>query len=332
MKINKGQVLAVLALGLALGLAMPAAAYAEEVEPTEPTVVNVDETDGAEGEPETQAEESTVGGGVNDGEEAVSQDVAENLTELVGRIKERESFADYRKVLPMVKNATTIEAAIVKVEDLPDDNGFFTWEGLSDEEKTAMQGKTLYEAVQYIKEQPIYTSNTNVKMMVDAILETVDTAKAALIEEVKVNFPDKAAEADEMSLAELVETAKSYTSYADYAALAAAMTKIDGFDAGEDGLTEDEVKGLYNSSEAAMMLAYNAIATAALKIDETVMDGLMSYELPETSAPESPNTGSVDAYDVNALDMALITTLAAGSLATLGGAALVAKLYLCHKF
>ncbi len=62
----------------------------------------------------------------------------------------------------------------------------------------------------------------------------------------------------------------------------------------------------------------------------------MSYELPETSVPNdkptTPDTGILDTADASALDLALVTTIVAGSLAMLGGAALVAKLYLCHKF
>ena len=54
--------------------------------------------------------------------------------------------------------------------------------------------------------------------------------------------------------------------------------------------------------------------------------------MPGNDKPTTPDTGTLDVTDVSALDMTLLVTIAAGSLAMLGGVALVAKLYLCHKF
>lgn len=362
-KEHKGQILAVLALGLALGLAgMPGATFATDatmagveapaVESSEldtPEVVdeegimplNVETGDGVETEDGEAglSEGAGTGSGANEGEEAISQDVAENLVELNGRIQERDTFAGYRKAAAMARNAVALDAMSAKVENIADVALTVDWEKVSEEEKNALVGKTLLEAVQYIKTLPVYESDANTKKQVDDILTKVGTATTNLRAEVKELLP-ATPNIDTLSMEELVKVAKTYPNFTKIAKLAMAMTKIDVLNAGLTAgaeLTAAQVEAAYGNSDAEMMKAYNAIAVAALEFDDTVMKGLMSYELPNTSVgteekPSTPNTGSLDATETGALDLALISTIAAGSLALAGGAALVAKLYLCHKF
>ncbi len=349
-KEHKGQILAALALGLALGLAMPGAAFATDGMPEEagePAAMNVeateDGTDGsteeADGEATELSEGASTGAGANEGEEAVSQDVAENLVELNDRIKTRESFADYRKAVAMVKNASVLEGMNMKVEELAAIDPSFKWDELSQAEKDAFQGKTLLELIEAVKADPNYTDNAMIQELVAKIDEGVEELANNLRTQVKELFPAMPG-VDDMSMTQLVGAAKTYPGFEKYQKLAAAMTTLDEASsklADDAVLTEAMVKAAYGDNEGEMMKGYNAIALAALAIDDTVMEGLMSYELPETSVPgndkpTTPDTGALDAADVSALDMTLLVTIAAGSLATLGGAALVAKLYLCHKF
>lgn len=378
-KENKGQILAVLALGLALGLAMPGAAFATEgdlgeeplvvtrnlqvpteivndapIEENTPVAENAP-TEGAtqnestgntdeagETEPTALSEGATVGGGANEGEEAVSQDVAENIVELNKRIQTRDTFAGYRKAAVLGRDAAMLDAMNTKYDDLAAMDGGFNWDDFSEEEQEAMKGKSLLEIVAYIKTLPEYTEAADTdltKIMIDAIEENVAKMTAELKAQVKALLPTVTG-VDEMNLTDLIAAAKTLPNYAKISKLALAMTTVDGASAklatGTE-LTAAVVKAAYNNSESEMMKGYNAMAVAALEFDDSVMNGLMSYELPETSVgteqkPQTPNTGALDATDASALDLALVTTLAAGGLALLGGAALVAKLYLCHKF
>lgn len=349
-KEHKGQILAALALGLALGLAMPGAAFATDGMPEEagePVALNIeaaeDGTDAPAGETDGGATELSEGGstgaGANEGEEAISQDVAENLVELNNRIKTRESFADYRKAVAMVKNASVLEGMNMKIEDLAAIDPDFKWDELSQADKEAFQGKTLLELVEAVKADPDYTDNAMIQELVAKIDEGIEDLASNLRTQLKELFPEMSG-IDDMSMAQLVGAAKTYPGFEKYQKLAAAMTTLDDVSSKlADGvaLTEAMVKTAYRDNEGEMMKGYNAIALAALAIDGTVMEGLMSYELPETSVPgndkpTTPDTGTLDATDVSALDMTMLVTIAAGSLAMLGGVALVAKLYLCHKF
>ena len=353
MKEHKGQILAALALSMALGLAMPGAVFAtedvsEEVgepvvtsleAPEEVEIVELTDEEGTEDEVAPLANDAQTGAGANEGEDAtdneeeISQDVAENLVELNKRIQTRESFADYRKAVAMVKNATIVDAMTQKLEDLGTVASDFKWDDLTDEEKEAFQDKSLLEIVEMVKEDESYADNEMMQMLVTSVEEMMTELLANLRAEIKELLPETEG-VDDMTTAQLVGTAKTYPNFAKYQKLAVAMTTLDDMSsklATGVELTDVMVAVAYQNNEGEMMKSYNAIALAALEIDDTVMKGLMSYELPETSV-STPDTGAIDATDASALDLALVTLIVAGSLATLGGAALVAKLYLCHKF
>jgi len=376
-KEHKGQILAALALSFALGLAMaPKATFATDVAPEEVgmlpvgatevadegeatgeagtneesvTPLNVetteDETAGegtdetTEGDVAGQAEGTGTGDGANEGEEAISQDVAVNLSELDQRVQTRESFADYRKAAPMVRNANFLDLMLKKVENVAQISPELDWESFPEEEQEALIGKTMFEAVNYIKGLPIYGTDAKVKKLVDDILAGVTTAQTSLKAQIKELMPATPG-VDDMDMEQLVATAKTYTGYAKYLKLAEAMTALDterGKLTAGTAMTEANVKAAYKNDEGQMMIGYNAIALAALEIDDTVMEGLMSYELPQTGAgtedkPTTPDTGVVGTAEANALDLTLVLTVVAGSLALLGGAGLIAKLYLCRKF
>ena len=340
---SKGQVLAALALALVLGAAMvPQAVFAEEIE-DENAVVEAPE--GAENEVETENDEEDTSlvenmslsdgknddDGAGDSADEVSEDVAENIVDLYGRIRSRESFADYRKAAEMVKNATILEGMNTKIEDLAEMDMGFSWDDLSDEEKEAYKGKSMIELLESMKADPNYAEDEAAQMMVALFEAAITEATTDLKAQIKTLMPTVTG-VDAMTVDQLVATAKSYPNFAKYQKLAMALDTLD--DVNEklaDGteLTDEMVRTVYDESEGEMMKAYNAMALAALEIDDTVMDGLMSYELPDTAAP---NTGANEMVVEGSLDLAMVTLMASAAVATLVGTGVLARLYLHRKF
>lgn len=166
--------------------------------------------------------------------------------------------------------------------------------------------------------------------------ETQLTAAVAAVKAELKTWKPAVEGVDTMTNAQLVETAKTMPNYDKYAALYDAMGFIRAL-AKEDGTVT--VQDISKVEQSAQMTGYSKIATAANAIDNTVMKGLMGgYELPDTSAPTEdkkpnvPDTGIVGLIEPGALDMATITLIVSVALASVAGIALIAKLYLKHKF
>ncbi len=135
---------------------------------------------------------------------------------------------------------------------------------------------------------------------------------------------------------QLVEIAKSLRDFDKYAALYNATAFIREITKDGATLTAEAIKTALKE-DSTIQQKYTEMARAAVAIDPEAGKGLLAFELPNTSAPETdktaPNTGIVGLFkEDGSLDLMAVTLLGAASLATLSGVIMLAKLYLHHKF
>lgn len=348
MKEHKGQILAALALSLALGLAvMPSAVFAAEESGAEGEA-GVDLL-ALDGEGENAKDDGT--GATEDKKEALG--LTESIIELYNRVQERESFKGYRDAEDLVGEVVSAKKfSLVTAEywlkhadtavldsSAAAGSSVFAWNVVSKATQDKMGSKLIYEVIDDLKADAAYTSNEGYKKSVDNTAALAASSVTNITKELNTLFPDDTEEIAKMDLKALVAKAETLKDFAKFVDLYESMQFLNGVtDDGEEHLVVSATKLTGRYTDAQLQLAYSLFAAAAEAIDGTVLEGLdVSWKLPQTGAPaeqkpETPNTGALDATDASALDLALVTLIAAGSLATLGGAALVAKLYLCHKF
>lgn len=138
-----------------------------------------------------------------------------------------------------------------------------------------------------------------------------------------------------MNATELVEAARATNKYAEYKGLYDAMGFINAelkkLNLGEgDDVEAKLAAGLavtYADKQKELMDDYAGMAQAALKIDDSVMTGLMAYELPQTSAPDTPDTGIVGLIESGVLDLGTLTLIASLVVAGVLGISVIARLY-----
>lgn len=344
MKEHKTQLLAALALAFSLGMVMPSLTFASE---------GTDET-----EISAQAEGS-IGGGVNDGE-VISQNVAENIVELLSRIATRESFAGYRKAEDYVYAAGAVAEYTENAKEFlgKQVSGFNDknyWANLSEETREAVKDKTVYDALVAIKDAN-GADYTTLKTRTDLLLTDAADNMALLKREMTSLMPTVSTSGLTTPTALLAEAAK-LPSYEKYVNLFSALTFVRATAtsnqltcAGPQEQSADGNSLMGYCAEIAERLEtaldkdidntdlfkdYNELAKAAVAIDETVMEGLMDWKLPDTSAGtdvNAPNTGIIGLIESGALDLGMVTLIVSVALASVAGLGLIAKLYLKHKF
>lgn len=334
---NQGQVLAALALAFILGAIMvPGAAFAEEVETSDEGIM-------------TLSEGSDVSGGANaEGDGAgeatttpVSEDVAENTVELYNRIYQQGTFADYRAAVPLVTAVINARSLTVDAQAWAEGLNISSemgkseaaWDGLSAATKAAVAQKPLYEALTTLEKDALATENAIFGSVVNQLNILASAAKVNLGEQINKLMPE-VTDTGDMDLGELLETAEGLKDYQKFEDLYTAVVSVAGVNGVNGGanLTAAGLKA--EASEGELMIRYNALALAAVAIDGDVMQGLMSYALPKTGAPEveTPNTGVNDGIVEGSLDLAMVTLIASAVVATLAGTGVLARLYLHRKF
>ncbi len=317
MKEHKKQILAALALAFVLGAAAPTAVFA--------------------------ANEST-GAGANAGE-TVSQSYAESIAKLYNKIQKDGSFANYRAAVPMIQAVAGMEEYLQSAQTvLSKINGLGTnnvWDSLNASTRAALAGKTAEEAVTIIKETAgkEVDDYTALKTQIDTLSSNIATAKASLVAQVKAYYATDPG-VDNMSSTELIAAANKINGFDNYVGLYNAMKSTDGWVTSGTDLTAAIVESKL-ASESLQKAAYDEIANAAVKVSPNALDGLIT--LPNTSAPDedkdkddnkpsTPNTGIVGLFESGALDLGTLTLIVSVALASAAGLALIAKLYLKHKF
>lgn len=329
MKEHKTQILAALALAFALGAVAPSAVFASE---------------GTEGDAGIEAQaEGTTGGGTNSDKEELS--VVDSIAELYNRIQTREVFAGYRNSLALIENTIAINAS-----DLLEDatqwakdtecysasgvvGTLMTW--IESGTKTGIAGKKVYQAIDLLKADKQYTENSGYKTIVDNLQTEYTTLQATEIAQIKVVMPSVSG-VDTMDFMAMVNMVEKSSDYNKNLALYDTTSFLKSATA--DGVVSPEaLKTLY--SEADLAKNYNAMALAARAIDATALEGLSTaWKLPDTSAgeddkkPNTPNTGIIGLFEAGALDLGTLTLIVSVGLASAAGLALIAKLYLKHKF
>lgn len=136
------------------------------------------------------------------------------------------------------------------------------------------------------------------------------------------------------------EAEKGIEKYAEYTALYNSMGFIREAMASGTNLTAKMISDKYSLAD--QQSNYNAMATAAAAIDPEITSGLWAYKLPNTSVgtddkenndkPNVPDTGIVGLIETGALDLGTLTLIVSVAVAGIAGVALIAKLYLKHKF
>lgn len=163
----------------------------------------------------------------------------------------------------------------------------------------------------------------------DATEAEVNAAVAAL----KAQLADVEGSAT-MTAEQLVKAARETKGYANYKSLYDAMgfvnKELQKLDLAEGDDVEAKLAAAlavtYDKKQAALTEDYGRMATAAVKIDDTVMVGLMPAELP-TAGVGTPDTGIVGLIESGALDMGtvmLVVSLAAAGVIGLG---VIVRLY-----
>lgn len=152
----------------------------------------------------------------------------------------------------------------------------------------------------------------------------VDTLRALLAGKEGV------ADMDAAGLVKVARETEGYSSYkALYDALGFVYEELKDLNDG-DNVEEKLAAGLaatYANKQKELMDDYSRVAAAALKIDDTVMVGLMAYELPQTSAPETPDTGIIGLIESGALDLGTLTLIVSLAAAGALGIGVITRLY-----
>lgn len=156
--------------------------------------------------------------------------------------------------------------------------------------------------------------------------------------------------ASELSTEALLTQAKSIENYDQYVALYNSMNFIR--EALPEGVTDvskitaNELNTKYPAAadgKSPLVDYYVAMGRAAKVIDASVVNNLIPFEMPTTSAPEerpkeddnkvnTPNTGIVGLIESGALDLGTVTLIASVAVAGIAGVGIIAKLYLRKKF
>lgn len=329
MKEYKKQILAVLALALALGMAVPGAVFASEGTADEAGIEALAEgSEGANGSED----------GAGDKEETLS--LVESIVELNTRIQTRTTFDTYRKAADkLIANMQGLSEytlnAKTAMEKTTSGVGEKTlWAALSTETQNAIKEKTYYDALNYIKTQN-GTDYTTVKSKVDSLL-SVATGEISTIRTEAPKVQTGLTLAADLAPEKLIEAVEEgIPNYEVYDKLYTALAFVREATPTSGTVTTENIKAKY-PNEGDQMKAYNQIALAALQIDGSVLEGLYTYKLPNTSAPdtkpEAPDTGIVGMIESGALDLGTITLIVSVALASVAGLGLIAKLYLKHKF
>ena len=329
MKEHKQQILAVLALALALGMVMPSAAFASEGTADEAGI-----------EALAEGSEGANGGEDGAGEKEETLGLADSIAELNKRVQTLDSFATYRKAADkLISNMQGLadftmkaETAMSKTTSGVDENSL--WKALSATTQTAVKDMDCYAALQYIKTQN-GEDYTKLKTKIDSLL-TLAADEIATIRAEAPKVETGLTLAANLAPADLIKAVQDgIPHYGAYNALYSALVFVREATPASGVVTAENIN-LAQPDEGKQMLAYNKIAVAALAIDGNVMSGLYNYKLPTTSAPdtkpEAPDTGIVGMIESGALDLGTITLIVSVALASVAGLGLIAKLYLKHKF
>ncbi len=351
MKEHKTQVLAALALALALGIAMPGAVFADGGDVVEGDNAGIEAlAEGDEDGIETQAAEgeNQEGDGAGEADDEKALGLTESIVELYDRINNSDTdskFAGYQKSVDLIVNTQKIEKSVLlkdaetwaKETDCYSANGMagelHTW--LDTGTKTALAGKKVYQVIDALKADEEYTTNTGYKKIVDEVASEYDTLSKAELAQIKVAMPGLNV-TENTDFAEMVNLVTSSATYAKYAALYNSQAFL--WRAVNDGKVNAETLDAIYSDED-LQKNYLVMANAANAIDDAVMTGLdSSWKLPQTGPDEdktdvkTPDTGIVGLFESGALDMTTLTLIASVAVASIAGIALIAKLYLKHKF
>lgn len=259
--------------------------------------------------------------------------LAENAVKLYDRIQTWESFKDYQEKQDLVLLAMIAEMYTTKLKDLEDGEEFL--KSLPEESREAAADMSMVDMVEAIKKMPEYGDSETLQELVVAMEEAIGMMKDALAAKVTaVLGADK--NASSLNLTELVKLCNDdIEGYAKYAALVKSMMFI--FETGGtvniEDLADFTVSGITVTAEqleekykkpGELMTNYARMAQAALKIDDTVMVGLMAYELPQTSVPD---TGIVGLIESGALDLGTLTLIVSLAVAGVLGLGVIARLY-----
>lgn len=335
LKDHRVQILAALALAFSLGMVVPNAVFASEGGENAGAGIEAQ----AEGTGEEGATDETLN--LND-----------SVAELYKRIQERDTFADFRKMAPVIANTDEInnsglmgDAQAWAESFTPYEHMGTAWSRLSGATKEAIAGKKVYQVLDVLKADPLYTATYKgtYAAKVDELVTlnaTLTTQQKTLIKTAMPTVTD----VDTMTLNMLVGTVESSANYTKNGDLVTAMMFM-GESITDGVLSMSKLTSMYQPAQ--LTLKYAEMANAAAKIDPTATTGLFAYQMPETSKPggddkptdekptdkvNTPDTGIVGLFEAGALDLGTLTLIASVVVAAVAGLGLIAKLYLKHKF
>jgi len=335
LKDYKVQILAAMALAFSLGMVVPSAVFASEG------------GENAEAGIEAQAE-----GTENEGTDSETLNLNDSVAELYKRIQERDAFADFRKMAPVIANTDAInnsglmgDAQAWAESFMPYENMGTAWYRLSGETKEAIAGKKIYQVLDVLKADPLYTATYNgtYAAKVNDLAKLDTELKAQQVTLIKAAMPT-VTDVDTMTLPMLVGTVEHSENYTKNGDLVTAMMFM-GESITDGALSMSKLTSMYQPAE--LTIKYAGMANAAAKIDPTVTTGLAAYQMPETSKPggddkpaeekpgdkvNTPDTGIVGLLEAGALDLGTLTLIASVAVAAVAGLGLIAKLYLKRKF
>jgi len=334
LKDHKTQILAAMALAFSLGMVVPNAVFASE------------------GGENSEAGIAAQAEGTGTGTTGETMNLNDSVAELYKRIQERTAFADFRKMAPAIANADAInnsgllgDAKAWAESFTPYENMGTAWFRLSGATKEAITGKKVYQVLDVLKADPLYTNTYNgtYAAKVDTLAKLDTELKTKQIALIKAAMPT-VTDVDTMTLPMLVGTVENSANYAVNGDLVTAMMFMN--ESITDGaLSMSKLTSMYQPAE--LTIKYAEMANAAVKIDSTVTAGLTAYQMPETSKPggddkpaeekpgdkvNTPDTGIVGLFESGALDLGTITLIVSVAVAAVAGVGLIAKLYLKRKF
>lgn len=364
---NKTQIVSVLALALALGLAVPAGAFVNDA-------FAVDETQAGK----TQAEERQVWTRETQARETQTVDSLASLAALYRRTQDSAELEDFREREGILSGLKIFETVLLQPADemLQNSNldepaqGSKLWyNDLSEATKTAIAGQPLVVAISVLKQDSLYERNKEFAVAVDGLENLMNTAVGLMIPQLMEDFPDNEAwKTGKVDLSELLQMANStveahYEAYMTMLDLEAEFTTKSTAD-GRMELDTALMERDFTPSELSEM--YAAYAAAVEDVAPDLLEGLPIYsndvDVPnvggtgesgnnnmqkpagngagvvgnlsaggDVSDVKVPATGIVGLLEDGSIDVGMACIMVTTVVAVLVGGGLVARLYLGRK-
>ncbi len=294
------------------------------------------------------------------------QTIADSLVELNTRLQKLASFEEFRlayNILDIPEDSRelglfdTVEVWGKRTQMTRMSDTTSVWDQLNENTKNVTRGQMLYKVLNQLEADPLYTDKTGYyyyafhDIMNSLVTRLNWYTTTSVRNKIKELMPELTG-VDEMDLNGIVETIENLPNFEKLHNLKNMRSTVNAANNISDiipaGLSAESLKSIFRYN-GELMVRYNAIAKAALSIDNTVMDGLADWRIPEDlkhdqvqnpdqsqenndAKPKAPNTGIAKIFEGGVLDSGEMTLIISATVAGVLGLGTIIKLYCKHNF